>query len=369
MKEGKPMIFIKIKDLFLQPFKQRLIMLSILTILSLTVIAYLYLNLTTYNQNNNETFEASGSINVDFNVFYIENYLYPDNPMPQNLNFFMSFTDFIEVESRIFARFSEEVEAHSTYTSAKRLIIRHRGSVSDEINPIVYEHIYPLSYINDSTVGLELSLPDAGAYTIFPEQFFDIYLDFVEEYERLNFATGNQANFFAELHIEFNYDISIPARNITESVTASYHLPLTEVYSFVSLTDNSTFSQSLDLSGSQLQATLPFILLFVIAFSLSSYLLFKGIKNMQNESDEFNNEFSKISKKYADEIIESDESLLPSSASTSPYTCIKVLKFESLLNLAINSNEQIISYQNDERAEFVVVKGDFMYYYEILFNS
>jgi len=370
MKEGKPMT--KVKDFFSRLLKHWQIMLPLLVILFMIAIAAKHVTRLPNDNQDDVAFEASGSINVDFNVFYIENESFPENPIPQGLNFLMSFTDFIEIESNFFARFSEEVEVDYTYTSAARLIVRHRGAASGELNPIIFEYIYPLSTANDQLVGRELRFPpsdeatDVEIYTIYPDQFLDIYLDFVAEYERINRTTGNQANFLVELQVEFIYDISIPDWSISETVVASYHIPLTEVYSFVPSEDDSTFTLSIDSPDSQEQATLPVIIVFVVIFSLSAFVLFKGIRNLQNDSDEFQQEIAEISKKYANEIIESSQSLLSVLlANQVVYTCVKVHKFESLLNLAINANEHIVSYHNDERAEFVVVKGNLVYYYEI----
>ena len=372
MKEGKIMILIKIKDYFLQPFKQWKITLPIVALITLTIIALIHLvNLTTYSQTD-VTFDASGSINVDFNVFYIENESFPNNPIPQELNFLMSFTDFIEVEPHFFAHFSEEIEVHYSYISTKRLIVRHRGLASGEVNPIIFEFIYPLSDISNELVAQELRLPhsdsDVEPYTLFPEQYLDIYLNFVDEYESVNRVTENHANFLVELQVEFIYELAVPDWDMNETIVAVYHLPLTtEVYSFIPSEDDPTFSHSFDLPVAQQQATMPVIVFFVIFFTLITYFLFKGIKNLQNKPNEFNQELSIIYRKYDSEIVESSEPLLALfSSSSSSYNFIKVRKFEALLNLAINSNEQIASYHNDEQAEFVVVKGNVVYYYEIL---
>jgi len=370
MKEGRLMMLTKIKDCFLQPLR---IILPLMVILTSIIIAFIYfINPSTYNQGE-VVFEASGRVDVDISVFYIENESFPNNPVSENLNFLMSFTDFIEIDSHFSARFSEEIEIHYSYTSVKRIVVRYRGSSSNEINPIVFEVSYPLSDISDSLTSREINFPkpdshsSVGMYTIFPEQYIETYLAFVAEYERKNNASRNQANFFAELQIEFIYDINIPAWGMNEHITRSYHLPLsTEVYSFMS-TGYPIFSQSLDLSVPPQQASLLIIVLFVVVFTLSAYFLFVGLRSLKIESSDFRREILGISKKYANEIVDSNKSILALVAAGSlQYTCIPIHKFESLLNLAINANEHIISYCDDERAEFVVVKGAFVYYYEIL---
>ena len=367
MKGGKPM---KIKDYLMKIFQLWRILLPILVILIILAIALTYLiHLFAYNQDDAVILEASGRTDIDFRVFYIENESFPNNPIPENLNFLMSFTDFIEMDSGLFARFSEEVKINYSYVATKRLVVRYRGSlISGEVNPIVFELLYPLSDISDSLIGQELSLP-ISTYIIFPEQYVETYLNFVSEQRRkINNTNRNPANFFAELSIEFIYDINIPTWGINEHIIRGYHLPLsTEVYSISSF-GNSTFNQSLDLSTqSPRQTTLPMIMIFVVTFTISIYFLFTGIKNLKKEPNLFHREVLEISKRYSNEIVDSNMSLLSLfSSEQSQYILMRISKFESLLNLAINSNEHIMSYQDDNRAEFVVVKGEFAYYYEIL---
>jgi len=363
MKEGRGMILTTI----LKPWR---IILAILFILATVVIAVMYLiSRSTYTQDN-LVFEASGRVDVDVSVFYIDNESFLDNPISQDLNFLMSFTDFIEIDSRLFARFSEEVEVHYSYTSVKRLIVRYRGTSNGEMHPIVFEIRYPLSDITDSLTSRELNFPDpdahpsVGTYTISPERYIELYLDFVSEHNQTNISR-NHANFFAELQIEFTYDLTIPTWGMNERIMRSYRLPLsTEVYSFMS-TGDSTFSRSIDLPTPTQQVPLPIIMLFVIALTLSTYLLFIGLKVSSTDPNEFRREVLEITKKYANEIVDSKSSLLDLVSSEPQYTYIQIHKFESLLNLAINANEQIIGYHDDKRAEFVVVKGTFIYYYEI----
>ena len=362
----------KIKDSILNLHKTWRIVLPTLVIITMMIIVIRYL----INLSTEIIVEATGRIDLDYRVFYIENESFPSNPIPQNLNFLMSFTDFIEIDNQFSARFSEEIEVYYSYRSVKRLIVRYRGSIDGKMHPIVFEIRYPLSYINNNLVSRYLSLPhpedhaSVSTYTIFPERYIEMYLDFLAEQERVmnneHHMNRSQANFVAELQIEFIYDITIPTWNMNESVIKSYHLLLsTEVYSLVS-SGYPTFSQSLDLSIPAQQVTLPIAIFFVVVFAISAYFLFTGIKSFGEDSNEFQREFSKISRKYTNEIIDLNDSLLSFFSSQSiQYTCIQLNKFESLLNLAINANEHIMCYHNVERAEFVVVKGEFVYYYEI----
>ena len=345
------------------------IILPAIVILAMIITTLIYLiNFSYYNQDYSIVLEASGNVDTDFRVFYIENESFPDNPVAQNLNFLMSFTDFIEIDSQFSAHFSEEVEVYYSHKAFKRLVVRYRGSAIDgEANPIVFELIYPLADTSGDLISDEMNFL-VTTYTISPEQYIDIYLDFVTEQRRKEINTNrNPANFFAELSIEFIYDINIPNLGINENVARGYLLPLsTEVYSLIPF-GSSSFDQSLnELNQAIQQADLPIIVVFVIIFTINTYFLFAGIKNLRNGSSAFDREIFGIFKKYSNEIINSNIPLISLfNSKDSQYILMKIDKFESILNLAINSNQNITSYYDERRAEFVVVKGEFVYYYEV----
>ena len=71
--------------------------------------------------------EVSGRAYGRFRVHYLPNHVFPDNPISPTLHYLMSFTDFIEVDSRLSANFNQEVEVHYSYISYKRFVIRHIG--------------------------------------------------------------------------------------------------------------------------------------------------------------------------------------------------------------------------------------------------
>jgi len=242
--------------------------------------------------NHNEEdfkFEASGRANVDFRVFYLENETFQNNPVTSSLNFLISFTDFIEVES-----------------------------------------------------SLETSI------------------------------ISNQTSFFAELLIEFTYYINILTHNIREQVVRGYIIPLSlEVYSLVAI-GQPTLNIELELPTSESnesQITLSTVIVFVLSFTLSIYFLLSGIKILIAEPNEILRERAYIFKKYGDEIVSSNVPLKSLFFSEQKqYTLIPVYKFENLINLAINSSETIISYQNDYVAEFAVVKDKNIYFYKLSDN-
>jgi len=348
---------------------------TVILLMVATALAHL-ISLSTHEQDI-ITSEASGRIETDVRVFYIENESFPDNPISDNLNFLMSFTDFIEINSRFSARLNEEAEVHYTYTSVKRLVVRYRGSSSGEMNPIVLEVDEPLSNVSNTIITQEISFPNPdhdgpeGTYVVFPEAYVDTFLDFVTEQERImNEGTTSRghASFFAELQIEFVYEIAIPDWGINERLTSGYRLPLLmEVYSIIPFGEN-TFNEYLEIPIplTTRQIALPIVMLFVIIFSVNSYFLFTGIKKLRSEPDAFNRQVSEITRKYANEIVDSKASLRQLISLESQYIWIEIDKFESLLNLAINTNAQMMRYRDEERAEFVVIKDIFIYFYEVL---
>jgi len=340
---------------------------SSLVIVTVIILAIIYL--TAYIRGDIMV-ESTGRADASFRVFYLENDTFPDNPIPSNLHFLMSFTDYIEVDSRFSAQLSENVQVYYSYTAVKRLVIRHMATIDGNMNPIVFESSYVLTDTNGNFYNNSINFPiqgvddgPGGTYTIFPKDHIDVYLDFVaaqlRQMEAENVIAQNQRGFSAELFIDFTYGVNIPDWGVNETASRGYRMSLSsEVYSFV-VTGNPTFDQSISLVQTQ-QITLPIAMLFVMVLSLSFYGLFVGIRRLKADPNEYRQEAMAILKKYSSEIVISDTPLF-----LAEYHFMKVGDFESLLKLAINLNKHIMCYQDDYHIEFSVIVEQYFYYYRI----
>lgn len=343
---------------------------SILLILVLMVFIISYW----VSSRQNRFVEMSGRVDLDFQVFYLENDIFPDNPVPRNLAFLMSFTDFIEVGSRFSAQFSEETEIHYNYSATKRVVIRYMSTTDGNLNPIVFEASYPLSESEGILTSRSINFPlrggngPGGTYTIFPKEHIDYYLEFVAaqalQMEEENIIARGMRGFSSELFIDFTYDIYVPDWDLRESVTLGYRLSLSsEVYSFI-VTGDAAFGRVENLAAQPRQLTLPAAIVIVALFALGVYGVFSSIKKLQRDTDENRQEVADILKKYANEIVISKDSPL-----LSQYTLMRVSDFEELLKLAINLNRHIMCCYNDEQAEFALVIENYAYYYCIYFHG
>ena len=348
--------------------RYRIMILSSIVILATLVLAG---NFLVAYMRGDVVVEASGRADVGFRVFYMENDIFPYNPIPQNLHFLMSFTDFIEVDSSFSAGFSDEVEIYYTYSAVKRLIIRYMATVDGHFNPIVFEVVHPLSEARGSIVSNEIRFPSrsseaGGTYTIFPKEHIDVYLHFMAEQTRQmeaeNVIAQNLRGFSAEMVIDFTYNISVPEWGIRETLTRGYHFTLsTEVYSLMA-TGIPAFDRSINLTIQRAQITLPVAIALVGALGLSAYGLFTGIKKLQADPNPLRQEAMSILKKYSNEIVVSDAPL-----PLNRHNLLRVEEFDALLKLAVNLNKHIMCYHNTLQAEFAVIVDMHEYYFRIVY--
>jgi len=281
----------------------------------------------------------------------------------------MSFTDFIEVDSRFSAGFSDEVEVYYNYSAVKRLIIRYMALVDGNFNPIVFEVAYPLSEARGNVVAREIRFPSEGSeaggtYTIFPKEHIDLYLNFIAEQTRQmeaeNVVAQNLRGFSAEMVIDFTYSIHVPEWGMRETLTRGYHFTLsTEIYSFMA-TGSPAFERSVNLTIEAAQITLPIVMALVMALGLSAYGLFNGINKLQADPNPARQEAMTILKKYANEIVISDAPL-----PLDRNNLLQVGEFDALLKLAVNLNKHVMCYHDELQAEFAVVVDVHEYYFRI----
>ena len=312
---------------------------------------------------------ASGRQNLGFRVFYVENNLFSDNPIPQNIDFLISFTDYIEVDNSFSATFSQEMDIYYSYASQKRLLIRPLVS-----NLVVFEEIVPMSESSGRITANRLDFSahndngPGGIYTIFPKDYVALYFRFVEEQARqmraMNVIAQNLRGFSAELIIEFKYEIRAPEFGLHEILTYGYVISLTtEVYYFSS-TGESNFDWEYNLTLQDLAITLPMVIVFVILFGLGLTGLLYNIKRLTADPDESRREADVILKKYANEIVVYDRPV-----DLEIYAPRLLDDFNELLKLTINLNKHIMCYKDEKRTEFVTIVDSFACMYEIHHNE
>ena len=325
--------------------------------------------------SDDEFFVVSGRANASFRVFYLENNaMFPYNPI-QHSNFLMSFTDFIEVDSRFSIQFSEKVEVFYTYTAIERLVIRHMGTTDGNLNPIIFEISNTKSEIQGSIISNNINYPSTTirndtTYRLVPREHIREYLSFVTYQQERLYEEGvlarDMRGFSAELLIDFTYSITIPEKGIYSPIVGSrgHRLPLSsEVYS-ISITGSPTFNHEVNLSPPSQPITLQKSLPFIGILALGTWGLFISIKKLQSNPNEHCQKVLEIFKKYANEII---ESVVP--LPLSKYTIMPVREFDTLLKLVVDLNKHVMCYHNDEYAEFAVIVDEYAYYYKIDYTN
>ena len=338
-------------------------------ILSLATIATV--NLRNYFQDD-ITISASGRHDLSFDVFYLENRVFAENPIPRNLEFLMSYTDFIEVRSGFSANLGQETDIYYSYVAEKRMVIRPIGGA--DIHRQVFEESFPLSQASGHVVSDRIHFDaendgtPGGTYAIFPKEHIAFYFKFVEDQANQMVAEGVIAQgfrgFTAELMVNFTYTISAPELGLNESVTYGYRLSLTtEVYTFVTMGE-SNFDWQRVTAVHDITITLPTIVMFVLGVSLALFGLSYSIKKLNEHEDGNRQEHRDILKKYSNEIIIYDEPL-----NREKYEMKNVQDFGELLKLAIYLNKHIMCYTDDSRAEFAVVVDEYVCLYELNFKN
>ena len=318
--------------------------------------------------DNVTTVSAFGRHNLSFRVFYIENNIFTQNPISPHKYFMMSYTDYIEIDSRFSASFSEEMQINYTYRAEKRFVIRPMGS-----DRIVFEQRIPITEMSGETFANQLYFAaeagqPGGVYTIFPKDHIEPYFEFVADQAR-QMAEGNiiaqgVRGFSAELFVEFTYIIRAPEFGLDETITQGYRIPLTTEFYTLSTTGVSNFEWINNIASDDTAITLPSVIIFVAVFSGSVFGLFYTIKLLMSDPNEHRREADNILKKYSHEIVIYDKPV-----NLEKYETMVVSDFRELLKLAINLNKHIMCYRNRMRTDFVVIVDDYACLYVIDYNE
>lgn len=317
------------------------------------------------------TISAFGQQNLSFRVFYLENTIFPYGPIPPNLDFLMSYTDFIEIDSSFSADFSREMHITYSYHSEKKFIIRPIG-VAD--HRLVFQNIYTLAEASGSVTAKQLSFSASndgtpgGSYTIFPKEHIDSYFKFVYEQARQmldeNVVAVGFRGFTGELQINFTYIIRSPEFGIYEVISHGYRLPITTELFTIDMIGTPNFSWQTNLAADRIDITLPMAIIFVLISASAVYGIFTNMKQLSVDPNPNKREASTILKKYSDEIVIYDK-----PANLSRYESRVVQDFYDLVKLAINLNKHIMCYNGDDFVQFAVVADEFLCLYVIHYND
>lgn len=318
---------------------------------------------------------GTASNNVSFKVHYLKNSIFESGVRPQNLYYFMSFTDFIEIENSFLAEFENEIETVYKYTAAETLIIKQRKGSDSNTNPTVYEEKYPISEISGGITGKRITFSGKGAdkekepggvYVISPKKYIDIYKYVVEEHKKQmqseNVSTENALSFSADLLVEFSYNLRVKDSGINKTLTRGVIIPLSiEVFS-PELTGTPTFELSAPPKEAKKWSPL-IVMLLVLWFVAQIFGLSYALRQYLTEKDEYRRELNKILKKYSDVIV-----IMAKPVNSTKYEIEQVAQFQELLKLAANLNKHIRCFYDEKIAEFCVIDNGFVYIYELLFG-
>ena len=344
---------------------------SAILILIVLIISLIYLS--AYMRGETST-DVSGRAHIDFRVFYMENEIYDENPIPQNLHFLMSFTDYIEMDARFNISFEEDFQVYYEYTAVEHFVIRYMATGDANLNPIVYEEHRVLSETRGNVTTQHLSFNSnanaGGSYTIYPRPHIDTYLEFVAAQARQmyqeNIIARGIRGFSAELFVNFAFTVRVPELGYVRTLNHGYRISLTtEVYNLI-VTGYPSFTDTLQLTAVNLpfRMTFPVVVLLVGIVAIAVYIFCYSIKQLKADPNERKQKAITILKRYANEIVVRDVPL-----NLGRYEIYRVDAFEELLKLAINLNKHIVCYHDERLAEFAVIVDAYAYYFAVHYND
>jgi len=330
-----------------------------------------------------QTDEALASININhnlsFNVYYLENDMFEDNPVPINFNFLMSFTDYILINDSLMVTVSEPMEIRYDFNVVKRLAITSLDASSIAGEAIVFEQSAILAqgsgqdYSTFVQISSHLGLENAeDGIAVFPREHINQYMHFVEYHLQQMIREDVMAlggrNFGAELHVDFVYNIHLPSINHRESSVRSISIPLSgEVYDLAASGD--TFIERIitlprqDYVSGHEEA--PPVLVYVagvlagLAGLTWSVLMFiKALGEKAEGKAEYERE--QIIKKYSDNII-----VAHNPVDFSDKTVVVLKEFKEMLKLSMWFNRPIIYCKGLRGVDFVIVDEAFVYVHNI----
>jgi len=331
--------------------------------------------ISSYLKAANNTFVINGENISRFDVHYLYNDFFPDNPVPPDVHFLMSFTDFFKIHNYFFVEFSQETKVEYDFLASMTFVIRNAVTPDNNLNPIVMRDKMVLAEGSDSIVTSRLDFLDLdddnlyGAFIIDPMELIGLYRIFVEtqihQMEERNIMVIGNRSFSAELLVDFSFNLYMPEFDHKESSVSGFRIPLSsEVYSPTATGDprfytslNPNTNQATSLSMPLIAVLLSLLIIALAGLICSIRKLFSGFNPTEHEA-------VVIFRKYRNEIVGSIDPI-----DISGYKIVKLDDFSELLKLSIGLNKHIAGFRNDERAEFITIVDDYAYVYNIDFAS
>ena len=344
-----------------------LVIISGLIILAVVLVAAIYI-LTSIDEP--ELIEATGRMQTGFSVYYIENDLFPSNPVPANLHFIRQLIDRIELFSGFNVSFSQSLSVLYSYTARTHFVVQYTGSGM----PVIFEEISILSQIEgsrntDSLVFMSFTpYPPGGVYVIDLNEFEEKFNNFVEQAVELQEAVVDEdgialRSFVADFSIEFTYNVRAPAVGINETITNRFNIPIgTNVFT-LEAGGPAGFTASVVVVADSSQLEFLVLLMFVGVFLLGAIGMSIGLRNLNHEANEKRKLANNIIKKYNTEMVVSKDNL-----DLTGLRIVMVDEFEEILKLSINLSKHINCYKDHVKAEFVTIVDDFAYCYRIVYG-
>jgi hypothetical protein len=310
------------------------------------------------------TLDVSAENDVWFQVHYLENDVFHGGARPHGVHYLTSYTDYIEVGSSFSAEYGdigEDIDVTYHFTATETLaIFQQRGGSGG--TPAVYREKTTLS----TESGKEI--PDGGTYVFDPKEYIETYRHFIEAHIAQMVAQDvipeKVPSFSAELLVDFTYQVRVSAGGqgkvvLNQAITRGLRIPLTnEVYTCED-TGVPSFGSSVALRQFRMPG-LPVCILLALWIAANVAGIYYGARRPADADSSYRREVERILHRYSDEII------VPSQpVDLSGYAAVHLLKFQEILNLAINLNKCILCAHDGEKAEFCVIADGFLYLYRM----
>ena len=304
---------------------------------------------------------------LSFQVHYVNNNMFEENPIPQNFNFLMSFTDYILVNDRFNISVGQATNIYYDFTVYKRLVVTSPDSGD---NLIVFEQSSILDEGNGQSHGTHVQISSTGdfldennGFAVSPRDYIFWYRQFTEYHQQQmnrenvsGLSTGR--NLSAELRIDFLYNIHLPEFNHRESSTRGFVIPLGEEIYNLTASGSPTNESRLSLANN---ASAPPVFAFVSGVLIClAALVWSFIMFIKDDKNEGIYQKSQIIKKYSDNLV-----IANSSIDLSNSTIVTVRDFKEMLKLSAWLNKPIIYCIETSDADFVLAAEDFTYIYNI----
>ena len=354
-----------------------LLVLVVCGLLLLCVLAAgLFLLVSSLREDVSTTFDMSGTNSISFDVHYLQNEMWDDNPIPRDLFFLMSFTDHIEVKNSLQVSLSESSRIYYTCRARVTLDINYAGNVGGLVNPPLLREQHTLYETSGHVDSHYVHITGIGAdshdyFRIDPRPYIETYFMFANAQRRQMEREGLMVLGFrglsAELLIEFDHTVSVPQMEVFRQTTRGYRIPLTnEVYTLHTTGGPESFGESISVltmpGGIEPRGSV--ILLLVLAGVLSSAGVAYSLSKLLSDPNEKRRMAKKLLRKYAAEIVTSD-----TMYDLTGYKVMPVVDFLELLKLSVNLNRHIMCHHDKNAAHFAVTVDNWAYTLDIEYSE